>query len=261
MKPIRSVVACLVLAVVALAFAMPAPAQDKKPQLWFVEDYAVKPSMVVQFEAVVKELNGSVWTAFAWPWAMETYSTEDFHYYFCYPFESLTEVAKAFATFDGILAKLGEQKWDALNKKFGGASEYFKQTTVTFSPELSYIPEKPRLKPEEMTFVYWGFCSVLPGKEKELEAQFKKIVALFKAKNIDSGFNTWVGGIGYESPLYIYTESGKSPSDFWLNSEKVMKIVDPEATKLWNETLALMRKYEFKMGAYRPDLSYHPVKK
>lgn len=261
MKANRSVVVFLVLAASILAFALPAPAQEKKPQFWFAEYYAVKPPMVAQFEAAVKEMNASLWTAFAWPWTMETYSTEDFYYYFFYPFENLTEVDKAFSMFDTMLAKLGAQKWDALNKKFGAASESFKQFTVTFSPELSYIPEKPRLKPEEMKFVYWGFCYVLPGKEKEFEAQFKKIVALFKAKNVDHGFNTCVGGIGLDLPLYVYAEAGKSAADFWLTSEKVMKVVDPEATKLWNEALTLMRKFEFKMGAFRPELSYYPVKK
>jgi hypothetical protein len=261
MKPNRSVVAWLVLAVVALAFALPAPAQEKKPQLWFVEDNVVKPAMAAQFEAALKEFNAAMWAPYNWPWAMETYATEDFHYFLCYPMASLTDLDKAFSVFNEILGKFGEQKFDVLNRKMTGATESLKQSTVTFSPGLSYLPEKPRLKPEEMKFVYWGFCYVLPGKEKEFEAQFKKIAALFKAKNVDSGFNTFVGGIGADLPFYLYTEFGKSPADFFLNEEKVMKLVDPEVTELWNQTLTLMRKYEFKMGTYRPDLSYTPVKK
>jgi hypothetical protein len=261
MKPNKQMAVLLFLAVSALAFALPAPAQEKKPQLWFVEDNVVKPAMAAQFEAALKEFNAAIWGPYNWPWAMETYATEDFHYYLCYPMASLTDIDKAFSVFTEIVGKFGEQKHDALNRKMGEASEYYKQGTLTFSPELSYIPEKPRLKPEEMKFVYWGYCYVLPGKEKEFEAQFKKIAALFKAKNVDSGFNTFVGGIGTDLPFYLYTEEGTSPADFFLNEEKVMKLVDPEVTELWNKTLALMRRYEFKMGTYRPDLSYHPVKK
>lgn len=261
MKLGKSVGVVLLLAVCVLAFALPTPAQEKKPQFYFIEDDVVKPAMVSQFEAVIKEFNTVLWTQFNWPWAMETYATEDFHYYMCYPMASLTDVDKAFSFFNEILGKFGGQKYDALNRKLGDTIEYFKQSTVTFSPELSYIPEKPRLKPEEMKFVYWGFCYVLPGREREFEAQFKKIAALFKAKKIDGGFNTWVGGIGTDLPFYLYTELGKSSADFFLNEEKVMKLVDPEVTELWNQTLPLMRKYECKMGTYRPDLSYLPVKK
>jgi hypothetical protein len=187
--------------------------------------------------------------------------TEDFHYYFLYPFENLAEVDKAFATFSEILGKFGEQKWDALNRKMGDASEYYKQGTITLSPELSYIPEKPRLKPEEMKFVYWGFCSVMPGREKEFETQFKKIVALFKSKGIDNGFKGWTGGLGTELPFYFYSETAKSPADFFLADEKVMKLVDPEVTNIWKTILGLMRKYEFKTGSVRPDLSYAPAAK
>jgi len=261
MKPNKLAGVFLLLAVGVMALALLAPAQEKKPQLYFVEDYVIKLSMVPQFEAAFKEVMATVWKPYDWPWPLKTYATEDFHYYFLYPFENLAEIDKAFATFNGILGKFGEQKWDALNRKMGDATDYYKQGTVTFSPELSYIPDKPQLKPEEEKFVYWGFCYVMPGREKEFEAQFKKIVALFKAKKVTHGFNSWIGGIGTEAPLYFYSELAKSAADFFLTSEKVMKIVDPEVTELWNKTLALMRKYEYKTGSVRPDLSYMPAAK
>ena len=192
--------------------------------------------MVAQFEAAIKEFNAAIWTQFSWPWAMETYATEDFHYYLCYPMASLTDLDKAFPSSMRSSASSGTQKFEALNRKMVDATEYIKQSTVTFSPGLSYIPEKPRLKPEEMKFVYWGFCYVVPGREKEFEAQFKKIAAICKAKNVDSGFNTFVGGIGTDLPFYFYVESGKSPADFFLTSEKVMTLIEPEVTQLWNQT-------------------------
>jgi hypothetical protein len=261
MKIGKSAGVVLLLAVCILAFAFPAPAQEKKPQLYFVEDYVVKPALVAQFEAGIKELNTSIWAAYNWPWPMETYATEDFHYTFVYPFESLTEVDKAFARFNELIGKYGEQKWDALNKRMGGAAESFKQMTATLYPELSYSPAKPRLKPEEEKFVYWGFCYVMPGREKEFEAVFKEVVALFKAKKVATGFNTFMGGIGTESPMYFYAESGRTVADFFLTAEKTDKILGKEIFDLWNKMLTLMRRYEYKMGIARPDLSYIPVKK
>lgn len=261
MKPNKSTGVFLLLAVGFLALALVASAQEKKPQLYFIEDYVVKPSMVPQFEAALKDFMATVFKPYNWPWPMETYVTEDFHYYSLYAFENLAEIDKGFATFSEILGKFGAQKWDALNRKLGDATEYYKQGTVTLSPELSYVPEMPRLKPEETKFVYWGFCYVMPGREKEFEAQFKKIVALFKSKGIDNGFNCWIGGLGTELPFYFYSETGKSPADFFLTSEKIMKLVDPDITAIWNATLGLMRKYEFKMGSVRPDLSFVPAAK
>ncbi len=261
MKPSKLAGIFLFLAVCVLALTVAAAAQEKKPQLYFVEDYVVKPSMVLQFEATFKEVMATVYKPYNWPWPVETYATEDLHYYFLYPFENLTEIDKAFATFYEILGKFGEQKWDALNRKMGDASEYYKQGTITLSPELSYVPEKPRLKPGEAKFVNWGFCYVLPGKEKDFEEQFKKIVAVYKAKKISQGFNGWIGGMGTEMPFYFYTETAKSAADLFLTGEKVIKLVDPEATAIWNTMLGLMRKFETKMGSFRPDLSFVPPAK
>lgn len=261
MKPKKWAGVFLFLAVCVLALSIAATAQEKKPQLYFIEDYVVKPSMVPQFEAALKDLIATVYKPYNWPWPMETYSTEDFHYYFLYPFKNMAEIDKAFAVFSEILGKFGEQKWDALNRKMGGASEYYKQGTVTLSPELSYIPEKPRLKPEEMKFVYWGFCYVMPGREKEFEAQFKKIVALYESKKIDHGFKCWIGGLGTDLPFYFLSETGKSTADLFLTEEKVMKLVNPDITTIWNEMLGMMRKYEFKTGWIRPNLSFAPEAK
>jgi len=261
MKLKPSLVVFFFLAVFVLALILPASAQEKKPQLYWVEEDIVKPAMVNQFEAATKETIEAILKAYNWPWAMEAYATEDFHYYYIYPFESLTEIDKAFGVWHDILGKFGEQKWDTLNRKLGETVEYTRVGTITFSPELSYLPDKPRLKPGEIKFIYWGFCYVIPGKEKEFEAQFKKIAELFKAKKVNHGFKTWIGGIGVEMPFYMYSETGKSPADFFLTSEKVMKVVDPEVTQLWNQALTFMRKYEFKMGTFRPDLSYYPEKK
>jgi hypothetical protein len=261
MKPNKLACAFLFLAVSVLAFALPAPAQEKKPQLYFVEDDVVKPAMVAQFEAALKETVTTLFKAYGWPWPFQVYATEDFHYYILYPFESITEIDKGFSIWYEMVGKFGEQKWDVLNKKMGDTTEYIKQGTVTLSPELSYVPERPRLKPEEMKSVYWGFCYVLPGREKDFEAQTKKIVALYQAKKISEGFKTWIGGMGTELPFYFFSMTAKSPADMFVTDEKTTKLLDPEATAIWNAMLKLMRKFESKMGTARPDLSYIPPAK
>ncbi len=261
MKSEKRVGVFLFVTVGILALSFVAAAQEKKPQLYFVEDYLVKPSMVAQFEGALKEAYNTIFTPNAWPWSIETYSTEDFHYYLLYRFENMADIDKAFAAFAEILGKIGVEKWDILNGKMGDATEYYKQGTVTLSPELSYSPETPRLKPEEAKLVYWGFCYVLPGREKEFEAQLKKIVALHYAKKVLQGFNGWIGGLGTDLPLYFYSETAKSGADLFLASEEAMKLIDPEATRIWNSMLALMRKFESKMGSFRPDLSYAPAPK
>jgi len=261
MRSKKRVLVFVVLAVGILALGQTVAGQEKKPRLFLVEDDVVKPALVSQFEAALKETVADVFTAYGWPWPFDVYATEDFHYYVLYPFESLSEIEKAFGIWNEMVGKLGAEKWDALNRKMGEATEYIKQGTVTLSPELSYVPEAPALKPEEVKFVYWGFCSVQPGKEKDFEAQLRKMVELYKARKAPAGFKSWIGGIGTEMPFYFYSETARSGSDLFLMDEKTMKLIDPEATAIWNDMLKLLRKYESKTGAYRPDLSYAPAAK
>jgi hypothetical protein len=261
MKPNKLAGVFLFCAVCIMALAPMVSAQQKKPQLYFIEDYVIKPSMAAAYEATHKDLIATVFLPYNWPWPLQTFVSEDFHYYLVYPIASLTDLDKAFAVFSGILGKVGEQKWDALNRKIGDATEYYKQGTFTSSPELSYIPEKPRLKPEEEKFIYWGFCYVMPGREKEFEALFKQIVGLCKSKKLTIEFDTFVGGIGADAPLYFYTEYGRTIADFFMTSEKTDKILGPEITDIWNKVLSTLRKYEFKAGLVRPDLSYVPAAK
>lgn len=235
----------------------PARAEEQKAQPYFIEEVVVKPFMAAQYEAATKEAI-AMYKEYKWPWPMLTYSTEDFIYYFLYPLENFATIDEMYKTWYVMLDKFGKEKWQDLWKKMGEAHKYTRHTIYTFIPELSYIPENPRLKPDEMKFLYWGFCYVMPGKEKETEEIFKKFVSLYKSKNITSGWNAFVGGLGTEMPTYVYVEFGKSAADFWVEAEKIQEIVGQETTDLWNKTLSLMRRYEYKIGYGRPDLSYLP---
>ena len=88
----------------------------------------------------------------------------------------------------------------------------------------------------------------------------KKWVELYKEKDIPSGFNTYVGGIGTEQPLYIVTSMGKSAADFFTQAEKNQKKLVEDAQKIGMKALPLIRKVEDKTGMYRHDLSYTPEK-
>lgn len=259
MKPVK-----LAFALVFLAFSVPAllsarAAEEKKAQLYFVEDYAVKPSMAPQFEASIKEFIMTVLKPYGWSWSFETYSTEDFHYYFLYRIEDLAELDKAYDDFRGIIGKYGEREWAVLYRKIGNAIEYCKQGTITLMPELSYFPAVPRLKPDEKKLVSWGYCYVMPGRDIEFEGLVRKIVMLYKARNIGQGLKTWMGGLGAESPMYFFTETAKSESDLFLTGEGINRLLEPDLGRLWKEMLGTIRRLETKMGCARPDLSFLPL--
>ena len=230
-------------------------AQEKKSQLYFVGEMAVKPSGIAKFEAAVKK---EIELAYPLPWV--AYSTSDCFYYFLFPIENwagIDAINKADAEW---MAKIGD-KLQELIKSLEGTIHYYRYGVIRSLPELSYAPKKPRLKPEEEKYISWGFAYLEFGKEKEFADVMKQWVEESKNKNTAIGWNTFVVESGAEMPLYFWAESAASATDYFAESEKDSKKIGKDKySELGDKTMALLRKFEIKTGQPRPDLSNVPKK-
>jgi hypothetical protein len=234
-----------------------AQAQAQKAQLYYVYDFVAKPAMVAKFEASVKlriELGSPT------PWS--AFSTDDFHYYFLTPIQNYAGIDSMDKVDNEWAGKIGKEKLDSLMKSTEGTFEYLKAGVIRFLPELSYAPKVPSAEPEEGNFMYWGFANVEFGKGKEFRDILKQWVALYDSNKVPMGWNTFVGVVGVEVPLYILANRGKSPAQYWAEDEKAMKTIgETKVTELYKKTMALCRKFESKTGWARPELSNKPKAK
>jgi hypothetical protein len=99
-------ISVVLLAVLMGAFCfLPAiaQAQGQKAQLYYVYDFVVKPAMVSQFEAGVKQ---EIALGSPAPWA--AFSTDDFHYYFVTPIQNYAEIDSMDRADNEWSAKVGE---------------------------------------------------------------------------------------------------------------------------------------------------------
>ncbi len=256
MKTKTTVLLSLGLFVGVLLSPVLSPAQEQTSERFAIWEIVVKPSMVMKFETMLKK---EIEMGPPYPW--NAYSTDDFHYYFATPIEDYAGIDKLFKMEADWIAKLGE-KFQEMIKGFAGTYEYYRFGVYRTLPELSYVPKKPRLKPEETKFIYWGFAYVEVGQEQVFESVFKEWVELYKSKNIAMEFGTAVLEMGGEMPFYFWNTSGKSAAEFYSEDEKATKKIGEEKTmELVNKTFACLRKYEFKTGRPRPDLSVMPKEK
>jgi len=230
-------------------------AQEQKSELYSITEVVVKPAMAAKFEAGIKKEN-----ELGYPFPSEAYSTDDYYYYFLTPIENYAGIDAMNKAEGEWAAKIG-QEYQALMKSVEGTFNYYRNGVVRFLPELSYVPKKPRLKAEEQKFISWGYAYVEFGKEKEFADVCKQFVELSKSKDTSIGWNMFVVESGAEMPFYFWAETGKSASDYWAESDKVIKKMgEEEHAELWNKLLATLRKYETKSGRPRPDLSNMPKK-
>jgi len=261
MKGKVSIFLMVSLVVSLCALTTLAQSEEQKAQLYFVEEVVVKPSMIDKYEELTKEAL-DLWTKYGSPFLFYAFVTDDFHYYFVWPIENYASLDSLFKAIGDWVVKMGDENWQALMKSGEGTYGYMKWSIVRHKPDLSYSPEKPRLKPEEANFIYIGLCYVKPGKDKEFDEAFKKWVDLYKNNNITDGFDTFAGDIGTEMPFYFWTFRAKSASDFWIHSKvRNKKIGEEKVRTLHHKTVALFRKIEFKTGRFRPGFSYIPKEK
>ncbi len=239
-------------------FSFTAYAEEKaeKSQLNIVWDILVKPSMVATFEAAAKE-EKALYEKYEFPYSWHAYSTHDFHYYYVMKVDNFTAMDELYKAFGEIKKKMGDQ-YQALMDRYAGTFEYGQSGIYKCLHELSYMPENPRLKKEEIKFLRWSFLYIEGGKEKEVEEIAKQWASLSKSKNITESYFFYVANMGPEMPLYVVVEGAKSASDFFSQKEKHKELMGEEGMQLWKEAMSTMRRVEEKIGWERPDLSYAP---
>ena len=255
-----SIVLMLSLVITLCSVNTWAQAEKPKVQRFFVEEIIVKPGDLSAFDAAAKDMAAAL-SKFNFPYAVSVFSREDNHYFFSFPIENYADLDKIFDAWSEMIGKWGQENYQALEKRINDSFKSVNHAVIRLVPGMSYIPENPRLNPMEALFRYWGMCYVKPGKAEQVAANFKKMAEIFKENNIDTGFETYVVEFGNDTPLFFYSEIGKSSADFWAHADKTHELLGEEIFKIWNDTLTCFRRYEPTFGMFRPELSYIPKEK
>ncbi len=246
----------LIATLLASAFVVSAQNGESQGQLFLVHEDVVKPSMVGQYEKAVKGFISNLSEHGITDMTFVAAMTNDLHYLYVSEIENMAELDKN--PEEKMAAKMGKEAFQAVIDAFDGCYDYHKVFVARRADDLSYWPESNKASAAENKYRRWSFYHIQPGQEQEIEAIAKEWVELFKEKNIPTGYNLYVGGLGTEMPLYVVVESAKDAADFQAQSAKINELLGDSAKDLNARTMALVRKMEFKDGWIRPDLSYTP---
>jgi len=252
---------CVLFGLVVFLGLLPAAihSQESRPQLRLVGDFLVDSSRVAEYEAAIRELLANL-EKHGFPFALDMYSTDDNHYYAVYPLKNYADADLWIKAWGELRQKMGSENLQALHGRIVAAEIERVYQFWYYRPDISFLPEKERLKPEERGYYTWDFVSVIPGREGEFEAVNKEWIALSGAKKARDPFYTWAGDLGTKMPVYVWVEYGKSAADYAVTEEEFWKAMGEEGAALSKKTRTLIRKMESKTGRYRPDLSYAPKK-
>ncbi|MDD8025624.1 MAG: hypothetical protein PHI34_03845 [Acidobacteriota bacterium] len=253
--------AILISALFAVLVVTPAglPAQSAAPQLYLRGDFLVDVSRAGEYEAAVKDLLAEL-AKHGFPFRIDVYGTDDGHYYADVPLKSHADVDSVLAAWEELGRKMGLPNQRALLDRISACEVERVFQFWTYRPDISFLPEKERLKSGEIDYYTWDYVWIVPGKEAEFEACNKEWIVLSKAKAARDPFFTYAGGLGVKVPVYVWVEYGKSAADYAATEDEFWNSMGEEGAALSKRTRAVIRTRESKTGRRRADLSFAPTR-
>ena len=228
-------------------------AQEQEAQLFFVRLVKVKPSKVTGYFEGTKELVAQ-FKEHKYPFPISVFRCNDFTVLFSVPLENTADLQVLKDTMNELMAKIAPEPAQKIQTLLEGTTESREDGLIALRPDLSYIPENPRLKPEETNFYNWTFTYILPGKEQAMEDMAKKYKALYQEKNIPDGFMVYEVIMGKEQPMYILVQNAKNPGDYFSTDHS--ETLGEEAAAIQGKLWSVIRKVEYKQAWIARDLTY-----
>jgi len=236
-------------------FSTTSMGQDTEPkgQLWFCWEATVYPSLNSQFIDLQVDFH-ALFNENDFPYTISAWTDNNFHYYFFYPVESYDDKNGIYGALGPIAQQWGEEKWNKMWETVQSHRTYFLKSL----PEMSYIPEEPRLTNDEQTFAIWDMFYIRPDKDNELRALGKELSELQERKNFKDRIQMITGDLGYEGSVYIGVLYGKSPEDLWSQNKKMWELLGEEGVAIFQKWMNLASKRDYKQFWYLKELSYFP---
>ncbi|HVR44373.1 MAG TPA: hypothetical protein VMS56_13125 [Thermoanaerobaculia bacterium] len=246
------------LALIVLV-ALPLAAQEMPQFEWsaiYEED--VKPSMLAEYEAgtkkMIKDFNDKKLVSPYLYW--DAYARDDSSYIFVIPLADPGDLGKMNAAWMGAMGSMGEAWMKEMMSNATKITNSYASILVARRPDLSYMPENPRLTPAEAKYVHHDYYYLIPGKEMEAEQLARDWAAALKKANFRSGFTVFQAMMGDDLPAWAVSTTAKDAVDWASINQSIPAALGADQAKALNDRLRnLIRKHERGVLTHRPDLS------
>ena len=250
----KSLVGIGVLALASLSATVEAQGTPQG-QLWYIHQEMAKPSMLAEWNSTTLEVMQLAAKVKA-PTLMKGVVLEgdDLTFTFAAPIQGFAGIAALNSDFE-LMAKNDPKAFADLMKRGYAPVESVREFVLEEHAELSYVPAKPSLKPEEARFYHYDIYYLLPGHEEEAAMVAKDFLALFKAKGIAQGYRIFTVVSGPEMPALIVEVPAKSGADYYTTDEAARAALGDAGKALFGRAFAITRRLEHRNAMMRADLS------
>lgn len=228
-------------------------------KMYRIHEDVVKPSHVMEYETVVKELLTMVKSHNLQDVQWITSVTNDSRYMFISPMENYAELDKP-SFISALIEKEGKENiydlFDRMDKCYDTELDYI----IRLNEELTYMPGGITQTVEGENFRDFHFIYVAPGNRSVVKEKMKAIKELYESKGSKTYYRVYNSGFGTNGEYFLVAIAAKDGEHMAKKGKENKELLGDEGqAAMWGMYSNVLRyvKVEAEM---RPDLAYSPKK-
>ena len=242
-------------ALIVLILILIAPVSASAQKMYRIHEDVVKPSHIMEYESVVKELLDMMKTHNIQDTKWITAVTNNSHYLFVSPIENYAELDKPNFV-SALIEKEGREKIVALFNRMDKCYDTELDYIITLNEDLTYMPEGITQTPEGENYREFHYVYVAPGNRSVVKEKMKAIKELYKNKGSKTYYRVYNSGFGTDGEYYMVAIAAKDQEHMVKKGNINKELFGEEGQKKMWEMYQNVLKYEKVEADMRPDLAY-----
>jgi hypothetical protein len=243
--------------IIILIFVLLAPFYSSAQKMYRIHEDVVKPSHIMEYESIVKELLGMMKKHNVQDTKWITAVTNNSHYLFVAPIENYAALDEP--NFVSVLVeKEGREKIMGLFNRMDKCYDTELDYIITLNEELTYMPEGVTQTPEGENYREFHYVYVTPGNRAVLKEKMKAIKELYKSKGSKTYYRVYQSGFGTDGEYYMVAIAANDEEHMAQKGKANKELFGEDGQKTMWEMYQNVLKYEKMEGEMRPDMAYSP---
>ena len=245
-KTIKNV---LLLAIIALL----APITMNAQQMYHVHEDVVKPSMTMEYEAVLKEVGELMKENPLEDVTMLVLQGYNNHYYFVRPISGMADLDKL-SPVGQLAEKAGKEKVSTLFNRMDKCYDVEKDYVIILDNDLSYMPNGMTQTIEGENYREQYKIYVTPENRATVKEKMKAIKVLNEQKGSEQHYRVYKSGFGADAEFYLVSISAKDDMHMAERGKANEKLIGEDGKKTMSDLFVNVLRIEKIEGEMRPDL-------
>jgi hypothetical protein len=230
------------------------PNKAQAQQMLHVHEDVVKPSMTMEYEAILKEVNDLIKANPLDNVTMSVFRNSSNHYFFVRPISSMADLDGQ-SPIAQLAEKAGKEKVYDIFRRMDKCYDVERDFILISDDELSYKPSETSQVAQDQNYRKHYRIYYSPEHRTAIRDQMKAFKALNEKKGAKGYYNVYRSGLGTDAEFLLVTVSAKDEIHMAERGKVDEELLRAEGQSIMQNLFLKMSKFEEFTGEMRPDLA------